>query len=167
MEREARKMSYEGLASRMGEAGCPIQASAIYKIEKSGRRITVDELLGFAAVFGLTVPDLLRPREVAISARLSRLFDKWEEARQESLRAQQRTDDAFQTMAAFVQENHKDALRPFFEMVGQWAESAGDSPSEVDAVRAMVLASAVPVGPFQQMEKDALEALAAERGKGG
>ena len=150
----------------MADAGCPIQPSAIYKIEKAGRRITVDELLGFAAAFECSVVDLLRPREVVVSARLSRLFDKWEEARQESLRAQRRTDEAFRKMAAFVQENHKDALEPFFEMVTTWAAEAGQTEAESDAVRAMVLASAVPVEPFKQLEADALETLQAERTKG-
>lgn len=65
-ERDSRGMSYEGLADRMTKAGCPIQASAIYKIEKMNppRRITVDELVGFAQVFEVSVEDLLTPVEI-------------------------------------------------------------------------------------------------------
>lgn len=59
-ERERRGLSYEGLAKLMTDAGCKIQGSAIFKIEKdkdkdgnplTPRRITVDELTAFAAVF--------------------------------------------------------------------------------------------------------------------
>src|SRR5206468_3991414 len=51
-EREAHGWSYEGLAKRMTDAGFPIQSTAIFKIEKGKppRRITVDEMVGFAKV---------------------------------------------------------------------------------------------------------------------
>lgn len=44
----------------MTDAGCPIQGSAIYKIEKADppRRITVDELVAFATVFETSAVDL-------------------------------------------------------------------------------------------------------------
>lgn len=165
MERENRGWTYEALASRMESAGCPIQASAIHKIEKAGRRITVDELMGFAAAFELGVPDLLRPREVVISARLAKLFDAWEEARITVSAASERRDAAFRSMAKFVQENHGEALEPFWEMVSVWAEdvtSEDDSPAMVEAVRAMVMARAVPVETFKDVEREAFEKLAAE-----
>jgi transcriptional regulator with XRE-family HTH domain len=67
-ERSYRGWTYEGLARRVTDAGCPIQASAIYKIEKGNppRRISVDELVGFASAFGLPVTALLEtPEQVA------------------------------------------------------------------------------------------------------
>ena len=161
MEREARGWSYDGLASRVTEAGCPIQGSAIYKIEKADppRQITVDEMLGFSAAFEIPVMDLLRPREVVVSAKLSRLFDKWEAARQESLAAQARSDAAFRKMARFVQEYHGDALEPFFEMVMDWSPDDAVSAVEAEAARMVMLASAVPVEPFKKLEREALDAL--------
>lgn len=62
-ERQLRGWSYETLAERMTNAGCSIQGSAIYKIEKGNprRRITVDELLAFAKVFEVTLDNLLTP----------------------------------------------------------------------------------------------------------
>lgn len=66
-ERNLRGWSYETLASKMTEAGCPIQGSAIYKVEKGGekrRRVTVDELIALAQVFDVTVENLLTPVEV-------------------------------------------------------------------------------------------------------
>ena len=62
-EREAAGLSYEALARKMTEAGCSIQGSAIYKVEKGSprRRVTVDELVAFADVFGVSVENLLTP----------------------------------------------------------------------------------------------------------
>lgn len=76
-ERESRGMSYEGLASRMEQAGCAINGSAIYKIERAEppRRITVDEFIAFARVFELPIEDLLRPANVAKNEKLTRGLD--------------------------------------------------------------------------------------------
>lgn len=80
-ERAAAKppMTLEGLAKRMTDAGCAIQASAIYKIEQGDppRRITVDELVGFARVFGTTPEDLLTAPELRASKRIAPLLDEW------------------------------------------------------------------------------------------
>lgn len=65
-EREQRGWTYEGLAKRLTDVGCPIQGSAIYKIEKGTprRRISVDELVAFAKVFDADTSDLLIPLEL-------------------------------------------------------------------------------------------------------
>ena len=57
-ERREREWSYETLAQRMTGAGCEISKAALYAIERGEprRRITVDELLAFAAVFELPSP---------------------------------------------------------------------------------------------------------------
>lgn len=70
LERRKRKMSYEGLAQRVTEAGCPIQPSAIHKIEKGNprRRITVDEAIAYAEVFGIPIEELLVPPLLASKA---------------------------------------------------------------------------------------------------
>ena len=61
VERERRGLTYEALAQRMAEVGCPIQPSAIFKIEHAEprRRITVDELVGFSQVFGEPMAELV------------------------------------------------------------------------------------------------------------
>jgi transcriptional regulator with XRE-family HTH domain len=65
-EREHREWSYERLAQEMTAAGCPIQGSAIYKIEKGSppRRVTVDELVALATVLERDINDLLTPMEI-------------------------------------------------------------------------------------------------------
>ncbi len=62
-EREKRGWTYAGLAERMTRDGNPIQASAVYKIEKADppRRVTVDELVSFCRIFDLDASDMLRP----------------------------------------------------------------------------------------------------------
>lgn len=54
-ERTSRGWSYERLAEAMTEVGCPIQGSAIFKIEKGEprRRITVNELAALSQVWAI------------------------------------------------------------------------------------------------------------------
>lgn len=65
-ERVNRGLSYDALARLMAEAGCPISGPSIQKIEKSGRRIDVDEALAFAMVFGIKIDELLTPPDVRL-----------------------------------------------------------------------------------------------------
>src|SRR3954454_11472059 len=78
-ERERRGWSYESLAQRMTDAGCPIQGSALYKIEKGRprRRITVDELAAFAQVLGEHAQNLLRPVELVGDREADELVTEW------------------------------------------------------------------------------------------
>jgi hypothetical protein len=55
----------------MAAAGCPMDQSAIYKIEKGRpkrRSISVNELVGFSSVFEIPPDELLLPPEVVHSA---------------------------------------------------------------------------------------------------
>lgn len=52
-------LTYEHLAEKMRAVGCDIHASGIQKTEKSGRRITVDELIGYSRALELPVESLL------------------------------------------------------------------------------------------------------------
>lgn len=84
-ERERRGWTNEGLASRLTAAGCPIQPSAIYKIEKGDppRRITVNELVAMANVFGLPVTDLLQSPDAVSDPWVGHLVNKAEVALRE------------------------------------------------------------------------------------
>ena len=72
IERERKGWTLEGLAKRMTDAGCPLAASAVYKIEqgKPRRRIVVDELVAFSRVFGIPVDQLLLDPEMEAEQRL-------------------------------------------------------------------------------------------------
>ncbi len=81
LERERRSWSAAEPARRMTAAGCPIDQSAINKIEQGDppRRITVDELVAFAQVFGLEIEDLLIPAYAARDAEIRRRFARLSE----------------------------------------------------------------------------------------
>ena len=76
VEREKRGWSHTSLARRMTNAGCPMNQSAIWKIEngKPRRRITVDEAVTFAAVFKIQVKDLLVDVDVALGREVEDYF---------------------------------------------------------------------------------------------
>lgn len=57
--REEAGLSYQQLADRMKAVGCDIYPSGIQKTEKAGRRITVEELVGYARAFDVSLMELL------------------------------------------------------------------------------------------------------------
>jgi len=81
-EREARGWTYDGLAARMTAVGCPIQGSALFKVEKNDppRRVTVDELVALSRVLKLSVPDLLTPLEVLLHKEIEKVAIEENEA---------------------------------------------------------------------------------------
>lgn len=103
--REARGWSLEGLASRMTKVGCAIQGSAIYKIEKAGRRITVDELVGFSEVFGVPVNELLLSPETVYDNELTRMVVRWHEAGIAASAAQEAHDTAWDELVGWLKEH--------------------------------------------------------------
>lgn len=107
IEREKRGWSYDGLASRMTQAGCAIQSSAIYKIEKSDppRRITVDELVGFSEVFNIPVGNILMPPEIAAREALIELLTDWEMARRSAAEAKSAEDEAWTRLVEYIAED--------------------------------------------------------------
>ncbi|MEZ5116162.1 MAG: helix-turn-helix transcriptional regulator [Candidatus Nanopelagicales bacterium] len=80
VERESRGWTPESLAKRMTDIGCPIQPSAIYKIEGGTprRAVRVDELVALSQVFDIPMtslvvdPDEGLPDDVAESLRALR-----------------------------------------------------------------------------------------------
>jgi transcriptional regulator with XRE-family HTH domain len=78
-EREQKGWSPGGLADLMTKAGCPMNQSAIWKIENGNprRKITVDEALALARVFETTIDDLLVPPERIPHRQARMLCDRW------------------------------------------------------------------------------------------
>jgi transcriptional regulator with XRE-family HTH domain len=77
--RLARGWTYEGLARRMSDIGCPIDQSAVYKIEKGRprRRITVDELVGFSRVFERSLEQMVADPALHASEDAIAVADEW------------------------------------------------------------------------------------------
>lgn len=75
LERERLGKSPAELAEWMTKAGCPMTQSGIWKIENGNprRRITFDEAVAFAKVFGMTLQELAQPPEVVHADRASDL----------------------------------------------------------------------------------------------
>src|SRR4051794_5982497 len=96
-EREARGMSYEGLALQMKHRGCPVNASALFRIEKGEppRRITVNELIGFSQVFGVPVERLLLPPEMVAREELADLAVAWNTAQMAAWTASAEAEQAW------------------------------------------------------------------------
>lgn len=59
--REAQRLSTTKLAALLAEAGQPIPATGITRIEKGQRRVDVDDLIAIAAVFGVRPETLWAP----------------------------------------------------------------------------------------------------------
>jgi transcriptional regulator with XRE-family HTH domain len=125
-EREKRDLSYEALAIQMKRHGCPINASALYRIEKGDnqtgkpRRITVDELMGFAAVFNIPVERLLEAPEVAARQDFVELIDVWQQASEDQERARGRVKTAMIVLRAMVEVDPE--LSPVLEdVLEEWA----------------------------------------------
>lgn len=78
-ERALRGWTFDELAQRMTDAGCAINGSAVYKIEKGRprRRITVDEHVAFSRVFELPLEELLTPPAIAASAAARAALNEW------------------------------------------------------------------------------------------
>lgn len=123
-ERERLGWTYEGTAKRLTDVGCPIQPSAIYKIEKSDppRRISVDELVAFAKVFEVSVEELLLPVEVAEVRALAELFLAWDKARQASALAKVQEEEALAAVRQFVAERGDEMTKNLHAMVEIWVK---------------------------------------------
>jgi transcriptional regulator with XRE-family HTH domain len=69
-----REWTYQELATRMATVSCPMDQSAIHKIIKKGRRITVNELVAFSEVLGVPINELLGPLETELGRRQDELL---------------------------------------------------------------------------------------------
>lgn len=139
-ERDRRKWSPTQLAARMGEAGCPMPATAVYKIEALQRKISVDELFAFGSVFGLTLAQMVTdpadsvPAEVAdLSHRMWVQFALHAELEQAAQQAADLAGVLNGQVAQIVNENPKwrDELLP------EWNKHVGD-PDWFEALRLQV-----------------------------
>jgi transcriptional regulator with XRE-family HTH domain len=121
-ERDRRGWTNEGTAKRLTDVGCPIQGSAIYKIEKGTprRRISVDELVAFAAVFEVSAADLLIPLELIAEHEALGLIAEVERkyhALSESVADYRGTVERIQQLAGTDEAYAQDVVRILWEKV--------------------------------------------------
>lgn len=169
-ERERRGWSYEGLAQRMTDAGCPINQSAIYKIERGTksrtgepgppRRITVDELVAFSTVFDVPIGDLLLPPDLVAQEEARGLIDAWARSWAAADRARQDAQDALDALLVHLAANSdrglNEAVLTHFRKIFDWRDDADDDPDGDGAERLLKslrrLAQLSSVGSFMMMQ---------------
>ncbi|MEV7776813.1 helix-turn-helix transcriptional regulator [Kitasatospora sp. NPDC088351] len=103
MEREARGWSTATLAERLTEAGYPLNQSAVWRIESGEprRRVNLDEAIGFAKVFDISLDNLVGPPEIAANAHVKRLLAEFAESWQKSVVARKEMDRARDALDAY------------------------------------------------------------------
>ncbi|MFF9013439.1 helix-turn-helix domain-containing protein [Streptomyces sp. NPDC014870] len=104
-ERENRGWSTTTLSDRLNEAGYEMNPSAVWRIENGKRRINLDEAIGFAEVFGVSLSNLVGPPALAAAGRAMELIDTVVAANAAAQRAQHAARRATAELAAYLDEH--------------------------------------------------------------
>lgn len=75
LERESRGWSTNAVSDRLNAAGYDMNPSAVWRIENGKRRVNLDEAIGFAEIFGLSLDSLVGPPRLAAHARAMELVE--------------------------------------------------------------------------------------------
>ncbi|MBB1254693.1 helix-turn-helix transcriptional regulator [Streptomyces sp. OF3] len=105
VEREKRGWSTTTLSDRLNEAGYEMNPSGVWRIENGKRRINLDEAIGFAEVFGVSLSNLVGPPALAAAGRAMELIDTVVAANLAAQRAQQVYLRATGDLAAYLDEH--------------------------------------------------------------
>ena len=129
-ERDARGWTNDGLAKRMTDAGCAMTGSAIFKIEKGQprRRITVDELVGFSRVFGMSVEQLLADPVLWNARRLVPLLEDYRRNEAERIEAMQRHEERERELRQEIQ-SAADEFPETRDFLADWFKDHGSTDS--------------------------------------
>jgi len=101
-EQKKRGWSNAKLAQRMGRAGCAMDPSALSKIKAGKRKINVEELASFAQVLAVSVQDLLKPLELALSTEINEVLEELDERRHALMEASNAAAAAVQKVCLLV-----------------------------------------------------------------
>ncbi|MFE9836358.1 MULTISPECIES: helix-turn-helix domain-containing protein [Streptomyces] len=104
-EREQRGWSTTTLSDRLNEAGYEMNPSAVWRIENGKRRINLDEAIGFAEVFGVSLSNLVGPPALAAAGRAMELIDTVVAANAAAQRAQHAYRRANNELVAYLDEH--------------------------------------------------------------
>lgn len=136
--REDAGLSYQQLADRMKALGCEINPSGIQKTEKSGRRITVDELMGYARAFDMSPTELMGEEQPASFQELWRTYLGVERLKHVSTLVQGQYLDALPDVVAAAKESPEllQAIRDRHDktLAIQTAKAKRDAESDGDDV---------------------------------
>lgn len=104
-EREQRGWSTTTLSDRLNEAGYEMNPSAVWRIENGKRRINLDEAIGFAEAFGVSLSNLVGPPGLAAAGRAMELIDTVVAANAAAQRAQHAYRRANNDLIAYLDEH--------------------------------------------------------------
>ncbi|MER6307811.1 MULTISPECIES: helix-turn-helix transcriptional regulator [unclassified Streptomyces] len=128
LEREARGWGTNALSDRLVEAGFEMNPSAVWRIENRKRRVNLDEAIGFAEVFGISLESLIGPPKMAQHARAMELVEQIRRAFRETQRANLAFSEARDALDRYLDE-HPDIYEEVDNAVKQAiAEEIADNP---------------------------------------
>lgn len=105
LERNARGWSTNAVSDRLNAAGYEMNPSAVWRIENGQRRVTVDDALGFAEVFGISLANLVGPPRLASHARAMELVEDIRRAYRASHMANLAASQARDALDAYLDEH--------------------------------------------------------------
>ncbi len=103
-EQKKRKWSNAQLAQRVSRAGCAMDPSALSKIKGGKRKINVEELATFAQVLAVSVEDLLKPLELALSTEINEMLSALDERRRLLMQASSAAAATVQKVCLLITE---------------------------------------------------------------
>lgn len=128
LEREARGWGTNALSDRLVEAGYEMNPSAVWRIENRKRRLNLDEAIGFAEVFGISLESLIGPPKMAQHARAMELVEQIRRAFRETQRANLAFSQARDALDHYLDE-HPDIYEEVDNAVKQAiTEEIADNP---------------------------------------
>ncbi|MBM7519177.1 helix-turn-helix domain-containing protein [Nocardioides nitrophenolicus] len=157
MERKSRGWSIEGLANRMTAAGCPMNGSAIYRIEdpEIRRKVDADELVTMATLFEMSVADLLTPPEAAHDSEVRKLFRRWQKLDGQHRRLRAEAGAAWDDMVAFADASGNQALGTLRELLHDNEKAyRPHDPSIVDTLLEVSLVRDLPTQSHAERERE-------------
>lgn len=105
LERDARGWSTNAVSDRLNAAGYEMNPSAVWRIENGQRRVTVDDALGFAEVFGISLSNLVGPPRLAAHTRAMELVDDIRRAYRASHMANLAAAEARDALDAYLDQH--------------------------------------------------------------
>ncbi|WP_328731859.1 helix-turn-helix domain-containing protein [Streptomyces caniferus] len=105
LEREGRGWSTNAVSDRLNEAGYEINPSAVWRIENRKRRVNLDEAIGFAELFGISLENLVGPPRLAAHARAMELVEGIRLRYREMRLANRAAADARDALDAYLAEH--------------------------------------------------------------
>ncbi|MGP4115197.1 helix-turn-helix domain-containing protein [Streptomyces sp. 4N509B] len=133
LERETRGWGTNSLSDRLNAAGYEINPSAVWRIENGKRRVNLDEAIGFAEVFGISLENLVGPPRLAAHSRAMDLVEQirrgYREVHHASL-ALTRARDALDAYLAEHPDVREEAEATVRQVIAEEFAQLPDSPGD-------------------------------------